>query len=161
MERPIAEAAAVTSATVDSVAGLVGSTSFYFPASIPKGTYRGVDADISAAAAMTLFIAHEVMAESLAYEITKVLLERTPELAFAGAAAQEISSASAVRGSPAVSSGRLALLQGGRHRRAAVLTAGLRCAAAVQRRMFRDLRGTTASGRSRTNSAEAAPFTAA
>jgi uncharacterized protein len=73
---------------------------FYFAASIPKGTYRGVEADISAAAAMTLFVAHEVMAESLAYEITKVLLERTPELAFADAAAREISSASAVRGSP-------------------------------------------------------------
>jgi uncharacterized protein len=73
---------------------------FYFAASIPKGTYRGVEADISAAAAMTLFVAHEVMAESLAYEITKVLLERTPELAFADAAAKEISSASAVRGSP-------------------------------------------------------------
>ena len=73
---------------------------FYFRASIPKGTYRGVEADISAAAAMTLFVAHEVMVESLAYEITKVLLERTPELAFADAAAMEISSASAVRGSP-------------------------------------------------------------
>jgi uncharacterized protein len=73
---------------------------FYFRASIPKGTYRGVEADISAAATMTLFVAHEVMAESLAYEITKVLLERTPELAFADAAAKEISSASAVRGSP-------------------------------------------------------------
>ena len=51
-------------------------------------------------AAMTLFVAHEVMAELLAYEITKVLLERTPELASADAAAKEISSASAVRGSP-------------------------------------------------------------
>jgi hypothetical protein len=34
--------------------------------------------DISVAAGMTLFVAHEVMAESLAYEITKVLLERAP-----------------------------------------------------------------------------------
>jgi TRAP-type uncharacterized transport system substrate-binding protein len=56
---------------------------FYFRASIPKGTYRGVEADISAAAGMTLFVAHEMMAESLAYEITKVLRERTPELASA------------------------------------------------------------------------------
>jgi TRAP transporter TAXI family solute receptor len=72
---------------------------FYFPASIPKGTYLGVEEDISAAAGMTLFVAHEMMEESLAYEITKVLLERTPELASAVAAAKEISLTSAVRGS--------------------------------------------------------------
>jgi uncharacterized protein len=67
---------------------------------MPKGTYRGVEADISAAAGMTLFVAHEMMEESLAYEITKVLLERMPELASAVAAAKEISLTSAVRGSP-------------------------------------------------------------
>jgi uncharacterized protein len=73
---------------------------FYFVASIPKGTYPGVDADVPAAAGETLFVAHEVMAESLAYEITKVLLERTQELASANAAAREITPATAVRGSP-------------------------------------------------------------
>jgi uncharacterized protein len=73
---------------------------FYFVSSIPKGTYPGVDEDVTAAAGMTLFVAHEVMAEPLAYEITKVLLERTPELASADAAVKEITSASAVRGSP-------------------------------------------------------------
>jgi uncharacterized protein len=73
---------------------------FYFVASIPKGTYPGVDEDIPAAAGMTLFVAHELMAEPLAYEITKVLLERTHELASANALAKEISSTSAVRGSP-------------------------------------------------------------
>jgi TRAP transporter TAXI family solute receptor len=72
----------------------------YFVGSIPKGTYPGVDKDVPAAAEMTLFVAHEIMAEPLAYEITKVLLERTPELASATAMAKEISSASAVRGSP-------------------------------------------------------------
>src|SRR5258707_3752526 len=46
--------------------------------SIPKGTYPGVDKDVPTAAEMTLFVAHEIMAEPLAYEITKVLLERTP-----------------------------------------------------------------------------------
>jgi uncharacterized protein len=73
---------------------------FYFVVSIPKGTYPGVDEDIPAAAGMTLFVAHELMAEPLAYEITKVLLERTHELASANALAKEISSTSAVRGSP-------------------------------------------------------------
>jgi TRAP transporter TAXI family solute receptor len=73
---------------------------YYFVASIPKGTYPGVDEDIPAAAGMTLFVAHELMAEPLAYEITKVLLERTQELASANTLAKEISSTSAVRGSP-------------------------------------------------------------
>jgi uncharacterized protein len=73
---------------------------FYFVASIPKGTYPGVDEDVRAAAGMTLFVAHELMAAPLAYEITKVLLERTQELASANILAKEISSTSAVRGSP-------------------------------------------------------------
>jgi TRAP transporter TAXI family solute receptor len=72
----------------------------YFVGSIPEGTYPGMDKDVPAAAEMTLFVAHEIMAEPLAYEITKVLLERTPELALATAMAKAISSASAVRGSP-------------------------------------------------------------
>jgi uncharacterized protein len=72
---------------------------FYFVAPIPKGTYPGVDADVAAAAGTTLFVAHETMEESLAYEITKVLLERIREVASACEAAKETSSASAVRGS--------------------------------------------------------------
>jgi TRAP transporter TAXI family solute receptor len=72
---------------------------YYYVGSIPKGTYPGVDEDVPVAAGMTLFVAHEVMAEPLAYEITKVLLERTPELASANAVVKEISSTSAVRGS--------------------------------------------------------------
>jgi TRAP transporter TAXI family solute receptor len=71
---------------------------FYFAAPIPKGTYPGIDADVSAAAGATLFVAHESMEESLAYEI-KVLLERTREVASACEMVKEISSTSAVRGS--------------------------------------------------------------
>jgi uncharacterized protein len=73
---------------------------FYFVASIPKGTYPGVDHDVSAAAAETLFVAHELMAEQIAYEITKVLLERSQELASASGVAREITPVTAVRGSP-------------------------------------------------------------
>jgi uncharacterized protein len=73
---------------------------FYFAGAIPKGTYLGVDHDVPAAAAETLFVAHELMAEDLAYEITKVLLERSDELASASGVAREITPVSAVRGSP-------------------------------------------------------------
>jgi uncharacterized protein len=86
--------------TGDAVAKIIAKHGpFYFVAPIPKGTYPGVDVDVSAAAGTTLFVAHETMEESLAYEITKVLLERMREVASACEAAKEISSTSAVRGS--------------------------------------------------------------
>ena len=73
---------------------------FYFVASIPKGTYPGIDRNVPVAAAETLFVAHEVMAEELAYGITKVLLERSNELASASGVTREITPVTAVRGSP-------------------------------------------------------------
>jgi uncharacterized protein len=73
---------------------------FYFVGAIPKGAYPGVDHDVSAVTAETLFVAHELMAEDLAYEITKVLLERSRELASASGVAREITPVTAVRGSP-------------------------------------------------------------
>jgi TRAP transporter TAXI family solute receptor len=72
---------------------------FYFAAPIPKGTYPGVDKDIPAAAGKTLFVTDDRLEESRAYEITKAVLEHTPELTAALAAAQEISATNAVLGS--------------------------------------------------------------
>lgn len=72
---------------------------FYFVAPIPKGIYPGVNEDIAAAVGKTLFVAHERMAVSQAYEITKALLEHTPELTAAFAAAKEITPTNAVLGS--------------------------------------------------------------
>jgi len=72
---------------------------FYYVGPIPKGTYPGVNEDVSAAVGKTLFVAHERMAESLAYEITKAVLEHTPDLTAALAAAKEISPTNAALGS--------------------------------------------------------------
>lgn len=72
----------------------------YFAATIPKGTYGGMTADAPVAAATNLLVAHERMEESLAYQITKVLLEHTPELVAVHKAANEITLKSAVVGSP-------------------------------------------------------------
>jgi TRAP transporter TAXI family solute receptor len=72
---------------------------FYFVAPIPKGTYPGVNEDISAAVGKTLFVTHDRLAVSLAYEITKALLEHTSELTVALAAAKEITPTNAVLGS--------------------------------------------------------------
>ncbi|MBA2527045.1 MAG: hypothetical protein H0V18_14880 [Pyrinomonadaceae bacterium] len=72
---------------------------FYFLAPIPKGTYPGVNEDIAAAVGKTLFVTHERMAAAQAYEITKALLEPTPELNAAFAVAKEITPRNAVIGS--------------------------------------------------------------
>ncbi len=55
--------------------------------------------DIAAAVGKTLFVTHERMAVSQAYEITKALLEHTPELTAALTAAKEITPTNAVLGS--------------------------------------------------------------
>jgi TRAP transporter TAXI family solute receptor len=72
----------------------------YFVGVIPKGTYAGVDADVSVAAATNLLVAHERMDEELAYQITKLFLERTADLVAVHKAAKEITLKSAVVGSP-------------------------------------------------------------
>ena len=72
----------------------------YFTASIPKGTYQGVNEDISAAAVANLLVVHERMEEGLAYGITKAILAHSSELVTAHKAAQEITLNNAVRGSP-------------------------------------------------------------
>jgi TRAP transporter TAXI family solute receptor len=72
----------------------------YFVGTIPKGTYGGMETDVQVAALTNLLTAHERMDESLAYQITKLLLERTPELVAVHQAAKEITPKSAVVGSP-------------------------------------------------------------
>jgi TRAP transporter TAXI family solute receptor len=85
----------------DSVAKMTAKYGpLYFVASIPKGTYGGVEADVPIAAATNLLAVHERMDESLAYQITKLLLERTADLVAVHQAAKEISLKSAVVGSP-------------------------------------------------------------
>lgn len=72
----------------------------YFAAPIPKGTYAGVDEDVSTVARAVLFVAHERLEERLAYEITQLVLERAGELVAAHEVAKEITLKSAVQGSP-------------------------------------------------------------
>jgi hypothetical protein len=58
-----------------------------------------VDEDIPAAAGKTLFVADERLEEPRAYEITKAILEHTPELTAALTAAKEFTPTNAVLGS--------------------------------------------------------------
>ena len=85
----------------DSVAKMTAKYGpLYFAATIPKGTYGGMEADVPVAAATNLLAVHERMDESLAYQITKLLHERTADLVTVHQAAKEITPKSAVVGSP-------------------------------------------------------------
>ena len=85
----------------DAVAKMVAKYGpVYFVGTIPKGTYGGTETDVQVAALTNLLAVHERMDESLAYQITKLLLERTPELVAVHPAAKEITLKSAVMGSP-------------------------------------------------------------
>jgi TRAP transporter TAXI family solute receptor len=86
--------------TADAVPQMVAKHGpFYFVAPIPKGTYPGVNEDVAAAAGKTLFVVHDRVEESRAYEITKAILDHLPEVTAAFAAAKEISPNNAVLGS--------------------------------------------------------------
>jgi TRAP transporter TAXI family solute receptor len=85
----------------DAVAKMVSKYGpVYFVGTIPKGTYGGMETDLQVAALTNLLTAHERMDESLAYQITKVLHERTADLVTVHQAAKEITLKSAVVGSP-------------------------------------------------------------
>ena len=84
----------------DAAPKLMAKHPYYFAASIPRGTYPGVDEDTSAIATAALFVAHERVEEPLAYEITKLILERADEVAAVHAVAKQITLKGAVRGSP-------------------------------------------------------------
>jgi TRAP transporter TAXI family solute receptor len=85
----------------DAVPKMVGKYGpLYFTATIPKGTYGGMDADVQVAAATNLLAVHERMDENLAYQITRLLHERTADLVAVHSAAKEINLKNAVVGSP-------------------------------------------------------------
>jgi TRAP transporter TAXI family solute receptor len=85
----------------DAVPKMVGKYGpLYFTGVIPKGTYGGMEADVPVAVATNLLVAHERMEESLAYQITRVLLENTADLVAVHKSAQEITLKSAAVGSP-------------------------------------------------------------
>jgi TRAP transporter TAXI family solute receptor len=72
----------------------------YFVGTVPKGTYGGMETDVQVAALTNLLTAHERMDDSLVYQITKLLHERTADLVAVHQAAKEITLKSAVVGSP-------------------------------------------------------------
>jgi uncharacterized protein len=54
--------------------------SFFKPAVIPKGTYRGQDADVQTVGIDGLLMCRDTMPEEIVYDLTRTLFESIPEL---------------------------------------------------------------------------------
>ena len=72
----------------------------YFPATIARGAYPGVERDVPVVGVASVLVADARMSERLAYEITRALFEHHAELAAVHPEARKLTLATAVRGSP-------------------------------------------------------------
>jgi TRAP transporter TAXI family solute receptor len=73
--------------------------STYFPLTIPKATY-GTDEDVTVVGVANILVVSEKMADDLAYDITRLLFEKQPELIAIHPQAKDLSLPTAVAGSP-------------------------------------------------------------
>ena len=73
----------------------------YFRLVIPKGTYSGVDYDSGSVGVANALVVKDTMSDELAYELTKVLFDRQPDLAAIHPEAKKLKLETAVSGSPA------------------------------------------------------------
>jgi hypothetical protein len=72
----------------------------YFLGVIPKGTYSGMENDVTTAAIAVGIIGHEKMEEDVAYQVTKTIIEKKSELVLVHKEAEHISLKGAATGSP-------------------------------------------------------------
>jgi TRAP transporter TAXI family solute receptor len=72
----------------------------YFETKMPKGSYPGVEQDVSTSAVANLLIAHEAMDEKLVYDILAAMFDHKAELVAVHKEAQNIDLKSAIVGSP-------------------------------------------------------------
>jgi TRAP transporter TAXI family solute receptor len=73
----------------------------YFRLVIPKGTYPGVNYDSGSIGVANALVVKDTMSDELAYELTKVLFDRQPDLAAIHPEAKKLKLETAVQGSPA------------------------------------------------------------
>jgi TRAP transporter TAXI family solute receptor len=73
----------------------------YFPLEIPAGAYRGIAAPVQVIGVANVLVVNSSMPEALAYDITRVMFEKQPELAAIHPEARNLSLQTAVKGSPA------------------------------------------------------------
>lgn len=72
----------------------------YIAATIPAGTYKGQDADVSTVAVVNFLVTHEDVSDDMAYAMTKELFENLPDLEAAHQAATQIKLENAIAGMP-------------------------------------------------------------
>lgn len=72
----------------------------YYPHTIPKGIYKGVDNDVPVSAVANCLVANESMDEKLVYDVLTALFEHKPDLVAVHKQAEAIDLKSAVKGSP-------------------------------------------------------------
>jgi TRAP transporter TAXI family solute receptor len=73
----------------------------YFRLVIPKGIYPGVNYDSGSVGVANALVVKDTMGDELAYELTKVLFDRQPDLAAIHPEAKKLNLDTAVHGSPA------------------------------------------------------------
>ena len=73
----------------------------YFRLVIPKGTYPGVTYDSGSVGVANALVVGDTMSDELAYELTKVLFDRQPDLAAIHPEAKKLKVETATEGSPA------------------------------------------------------------
>ncbi len=96
-----------TAITVDSVIVPVDGTQrdalmkkypFFTSAVVPKGAYKGVEADIPTVAVMAILVARAEMEEAMAYQITKAIFDNLKDIERAHAKGKELTPATALNG---------------------------------------------------------------
>jgi hypothetical protein len=75
--------------------------SLYFPLEVPADAYPGVQAPVPVVGVANVLVVSRSMPEKLAYDITRTLFEKQPELATIHPEARNLSRERAVTGSPA------------------------------------------------------------
>ena len=74
--------------------------SLYFPLEVPPAAYPGVTSPVSVVGVANVLVVNRSMPEQLAYDITRVLFEKQPELAGIHPEARKLSLDTATKGSP-------------------------------------------------------------
>ena len=72
----------------------------YYRATVPRATYPGLDGDVPVVGVTNLLVVNEKMTEGTAYDLTRVLFDKQPELAAIHPEAKNLSLQKAIEGSP-------------------------------------------------------------
>jgi TRAP transporter TAXI family solute receptor len=84
--------------TPDFMSRLTKEFPYFIKSTIPAGTYRGVDKDITTPAVMAMLITHDEIQEDVIYEFTKAMFTNLPDIHAAHAKGKDITLQTALDG---------------------------------------------------------------